>query len=107
MHGKPSTIRGSDSRLFAGLPDEFRAGRYHSLFARRSDIPEELEVTAVSLDDDIVMGVEHRTLPVAAVQFHPESIMSLDEGVGMTLVRNAVTRLTAVDAIEAAGNNGG
>lgn len=94
MHGKPSTIRGSDSRLFHGLPLEFRAGRYHSLFARQNDIPDMLEVTAVSLDDDIVMGVEHRELPVAAVQFHPESIMSLDDDLGMSLIRNAVTRLT-------------
>ena len=52
-----------------------------------------LEVTAVSLDDDIVMAVEHRELPVAAVQFHPESIMSLDDGVGLALIRNAVDRL--------------
>jgi anthranilate synthase len=94
MHGKPSTIRVLRGRLFEGLPSEFRAGRYHSLFARRSNIPDELQVTAVSLDDDIVMGVEHAELPVAAVQFHPESIMSLDDGVGMALVRNAVTRLT-------------
>ena len=94
MHGKPSMIRVEGGRLLDGLPAEFRAGRYHSLFARRSDIPAELEVTAVSLDDDIVMAVEHTDLPVAAVQFHPESIMSLDDGVGMTLVRNAVTRLT-------------
>ena len=94
MHGKPSAIRVRGGRLFEGLPEEFRAGRYHSLFARRDDIPEELEVTAVSLDDDIVMGVEHRELPIAAVQFHPESIMSLDDGVGMSLVQNAVNLLT-------------
>ena len=56
-------------------------------------MPDELEVTAVSLDDDIVMAVEHRELPVAAVQFHPESIMSLDDGVGLALIRNAVDRL--------------
>ena len=95
MHGKPSTIRAMGGRLFEGLPDEFKAGRYHSLFARRSNIPDELIVSAVSLDDDIVMGVEHATLPVAAVQFHPESIMSLDDGVGMALIRNAVDRLTS------------
>ena len=93
MHGKPSAIRALGGQLLDGLPKEFRAGRYHSLFARRSEVPEELEVTAVSLDDDIVMAVEHRELPVAAVQFHPESIMSLDDGVGLALVRNAVERL--------------
>ncbi len=93
MHGKPSAIRVLGGRLLDGLPREFRAGRYHSLYARRSAVPDSLEVTAVSLDDDIVMAVEHRVLPVAAVQFHPESIMSLDDGVGLTLVHNAVERL--------------
>ncbi|WP_420609730.1 anthranilate synthase component I [Candidatus Poriferisodalis sp.] len=93
MHGKPSAIRVVGGQLLDGLPKEFRAGRYHSLFAHRSEVPDALEVTAVSLDDDIVMAVEHRELPVAAVQFHPESIMSLDDGVGLALIRNAVDRL--------------
>ena len=93
MHGKPSAIRALGGQLLDGLPKEFRAGRYHSLFARRSQVPDSLEVTAVSLDDDIVMAVEHRELPVAAVQFHPESIMSLDDGVGLALIRNAIDRL--------------
>ena len=93
MHGKPSPIRALGGQLLDGLPKEFRAGRYHSLFARRSQVPDSLEVTAVSLDDDIVMAVEHRELPVAAVQFHPESIMSLDDGVGLALIRNAIDRL--------------
>ena len=93
MHGKPSAIRTLGGQLLDGLPKEFRAGRYHSLFARRAEVPDVLEVTAVSLDDDIVMAVEHRELPVAAVQFHPESIMSLDDGVGLALIRNAVDRL--------------
>jgi len=95
MHGKPSAIRILGGQLLDGLPKEFRAGRYHSLFARRSEVPDSLEVTAVSLDDDIVMAVEHRELPVAAVQFHPESIMSLDDGVGLALIRNAVDRLVS------------
>ena len=93
MHGKPSAIRTLGGQLLDGLPKEFRAGRYHSLFARRGEVPDSLEVTAVSLDDDIVMAVEHRELPVAAVQFHPESIMSLDDGVGLALIRNVVDRL--------------
>ncbi len=93
VHGKPSTVRVLGGQLLDALPTEFRAGRYHSLYARRSAVPDSLEVTAVSLDDDVVMAVEHRELPVAAVQFHPESIMSLDDGVGLALVRNAVERL--------------
>ena len=67
-------------------------GRYHSLFAREEELPSCLRVTARS-DDGVVMAVEHESLPVAAVQFHPESIMSLGEAVGLRLVRNVVELL--------------
>ncbi len=90
MHGKASRIRVRGGRLFAGLPGEFTAGRYHSLFALREKLPAVLEVTAES-DDGIVMAVEHAHLPLAAVQFHPESIMSLEGDVGLRLLRNVVT----------------
>ncbi len=92
VHGKPSEVVVAGGRLAAGLPARFKAGRYHSLFAVPADLPAELRVTATT-DDGVVMAVEHTTLPVAAVQFHPESIMSLEEGVGMALVRNAVEQL--------------
>jgi anthranilate synthase len=92
MHGKASRIKVLGGRLFAGLPDTFTAGRYHSLFALRETLPPELETTAES-EDGIVMAVEHATLPLAAVQFHPESIMSLDEQVGLRLIDNVVARL--------------
>jgi anthranilate synthase len=92
MHGKPSTIRVTGGRVLAGLPAEFRAGRYHSLHARVDDLPDALEVCAVS-DDGVVMAIEHRQLPIAAVQFHPESIMSLEGDVGLMLVGNVVRRL--------------
>ncbi|MEZ5278875.1 MAG: anthranilate synthase component I [Acidimicrobiales bacterium] len=92
MHGKPSEVEVLGGRLFEGLPSRFRVGRYHSLHADTATLPESLEITAMS-DDGVVMAVEHRTLPLAAVQFHPESIMSLDDGVGLSLVRNAVERL--------------
>ena len=94
MHGKASRIRVRGGRLFAGLPAEFTAGRYHSLFAIRERLPAGLEVTADS-DDGIVMAVEHAHLPLAAVQFHPESIMSLEGDVGLRLLRNVVTDLGA------------
>jgi anthranilate synthase len=94
MHGKASRIRVRGGRLFAGLPAEFTAGRYHSLFAIPEKLPAVLEVTAVS-DDDVIMAVEHADLPLAAVQFHPESIMSLEGDVGLHLLRNVVTGLTA------------
>ncbi|HSL49698.1 MAG TPA: anthranilate synthase [Candidatus Deferrimicrobiaceae bacterium] len=94
MHGKASRIHVRGGRLFAGLPAEFTAGRYHSLFAIREKLPTTLEVTAES-DDGVVMAVEHAHLPLAAVQFHPESIMSLEGDVGLRLLRNVVSGLTA------------
>jgi anthranilate synthase len=94
MHGKTSRIRVLGGRLFAGLPAEFTAGRYHSLFALREKLPAALEVSAES-DDGIVMAVEHIALPLAAVQFHPESIMSLEDDVGLRLLRNVVAGLIA------------
>ena len=92
MHGKPSRIRVIGGRLFEGLPAEFTAGRYHSLFALPESLPGDLRVTAES-DDGVVMAVEHATLPLAAVQFHPESIMSLDDEVGLRLLANVVDKL--------------
>ena len=92
MHGKATRIRVVGGAILAGLPPEFTAGRYHSLFAVRDRLPAELRVTAES-DDALVMAIEHTGLPMAAVQFHPESIMSLHEDVGLRLLRNVVDRL--------------
>ncbi len=94
VHGKPSEIRveGGRSVLFDGLPQRFRAGRYHSLYAIPDVLPSVLRVTANS-DDGIIMAVEHTSLPLAAVQFHPESLLTLDGDVGLELLRNVVTRL--------------
>ena len=94
MHGKASPIQVTGGHLFAGLPTEFRAGRYHSLYAQKDTVPASLEVTATSADDDVVMAVEHKSLPIKAVQFHPESIMSFDDEIGLRLVRNAIEILT-------------
>ena len=76
------------------IRDRFRAGRYHSLYALQETIPDCLDITAVSVDDGVVMAVEHKSLPISAVQFHPESIMSFDDEIGLRLVRNAVQILT-------------
>ena len=97
VHGKPSRIRVCERRLLADLPEHFEAGRYHSLYALRDQIPAPLEVTAET-DDHIVMAIEHRSLPVAAVQFHPESIMSLEDDLGLRLVGNVMSRLATAAA---------
>ncbi|STY29119.1 anthranilate synthase [Legionella wadsworthii] len=88
MHGKPSMIEVIDEpKLFSGLGQCFKAGRYHSLYARLSSIPDELKVTAMS-DDGIVMAISHRKLPIHAVQFHPETILSLVNQAGIKIINN-------------------
>jgi anthranilate synthase/aminodeoxychorismate synthase-like glutamine amidotransferase len=87
MHGKTSQILHDEKGVFAGLPNPFEATRYHSLLVERESLPDCLEVTARTADDEI-MGLRHRTLAVEGVQFHPESFLTL---VGKDLLRNFVT----------------
>jgi anthranilate synthase len=93
MHGKASRIHVLGGRIFAGLPGEFTAARYHSLFAVREKLPGTLKVTAES-DDGVIMAIEHVSLPLAAVQFHPESILTLGDDIGLRLIRNIVAYLS-------------
>ena len=92
MHGKPSEVAVVGGRLFDGLAQTFRAGRYHSLCAVAERVPDCLTVNARS-EDGVIMGIEHRDLPVAAVQFHPESLLSWDGEAGLNLIRAVVARL--------------
>lgn len=93
VHGKPSRIAvAGESAVLHGFPREFVAGRYHSLYAVRERVPDELRVTAQS-DDGVVMAVEHRELPLWAVQFHPESILTLHGRLGHRLIANVVGML--------------
>lgn len=75
VHGKTSKINHTGKGLFRGLNAGFEATRYHSLIVEKSSLPDVLEVTATT-DDDLIMGMQHKTLPVHGVQFHPESIAS-------------------------------
>ena len=75
MHGKTSLVFHDGKGIFQGVPDPFVATRYHSLVIERSSIPDCLEISAWTEDNEI-MGVRHRTLSVEGVQFHPESILS-------------------------------
>ncbi len=95
MHGKPSPISVSgNSLLFEGLNAPVVVGRYHSLYAKRETVPADIRVTAET-EDGIVMAIEHEKEAIAAVQFHPESIMSLDQDAGHKIIENVVTRLVA------------
>lgn len=73
MHGKVSQIKHHGTGVFEGLPSPFTATRYHSLTVAREDFPDCLEITAET-DDGIIMGLQHKDMPVHGVQFHPESI---------------------------------
>ncbi|MGH7111152.1 MAG: glutamine amidotransferase-related protein, partial [Stellaceae bacterium] len=93
-HGKPSRVHILGGRLFAGLPRKFTVGRYHSLCARCGAVPEALAVTAET-EDHVVMAVEHKTLPIAAVQFHPESVMTLRAEIGLPILASVFSLLCA------------
>lgn len=85
MHGKASEIELTDDCvLFKGLPRKITAGRYHSLIVERENLPEELQITAVTGEGEI-MGLKHRDYPVFGIQFHPESILT---SCGKTILRN-------------------
>jgi anthranilate synthase component II len=85
MHGKTSTIEHNGRGVFSGLTAPFLASRYHSLVVREEGLPDDLEVTARTQGDGIIMGLRHRTLPIHGVQFHPESILT---GEGRRILRN-------------------
>ena len=93
MHGKTSRIRHKGKGVFAGLPDAYEATRYHSLVVERSSLPEALEVTAWTENEDgsfeEIMGLRHREYPVEGVQFHPESILTEH---GHALLKNFLER---------------
>src|SRR5690606_14058632 len=102
MHGKPSRVRvGTEGIIFSGLPKEVTVGRYHSIHADRGSLPDDLVVTAET-EDGVVMAVEHRREPVAAVQFHPESIMTLGQNAGMRMIENVVAHLPRRAGVKAA-----
>ena len=93
MHGKTSRIRHRGTGVFAGLPDDYEATRYHSLVVDKASLPAALEVTAWTENPDgsmeEIMGIRHREYPVEGVQFHPESILTEH---GHALLRNFLER---------------
>ncbi len=97
MHGKLSDITTTGKGLFEGLPATFRATRYHSLVVERASLPDCLEVTAST--GDIIMGLQHKTLNIHSVQFHPESIASEH---GHAILRNFLRLADALKQPETA-----
>jgi len=85
IHGKASLVRHDGRGIFRGLANPLRAGRYHSLIVEKDSLPKCLEISAYSLDDYEIMAIRHRNLPVAGVQFHPESILTAD---GIKIIKN-------------------
>lgn len=99
MHGKPSPVTQTseglkEGSIFEGIPGTFEVARYHSLHGIKSTLPDCLEILALT-EDDIVMGISHKTLPFAAVQFHPESILTSPSH-GMAILENAMRYLNPV-----------
>lgn len=91
MHGKTSPIRHNGQGVFAGMPENFRATRYHSLLVERDSLPDCLEITAETAEGEI-MGLRHKTLAVEGVQFHPESVLTEN---GRRILENFVAKSSA------------
>ena len=85
VHGKTSTIEHNGKGVFAGISTSFQAGRYHSLVVAEATMPRELEITARTKEDNLVMGIRHREWPIHGVQFHPESVLTNE---GRRILRN-------------------
>ena len=96
LHGKTSPVHHDGAGVFAGLPNPFTATRYHSLAIEPSTLPDILAVTART-DTDVIMGIRHRELPIEAVQFHPESVLT--EG-GHRMLANWLTACGDAGAVE-------
>lgn len=88
MHGKTSPIRHNGRGVFEGMPNDFRATRYHSLLVERNSLPDCLEITAETAEGEI-MGLRHKTLAVEGVQFHPESVLTEN---GRRILENFVAK---------------
>ncbi len=88
MHGKTSCILHDGRTIYKDVPQSFTATRYHSLVLEESTIPEEFEVTSRT-EDGVVMGIRHKAYPLEGIQFHPESILTLE---GPRLIQNWMER---------------
>ncbi|MFZ2299738.1 MAG: anthranilate synthase component I [Candidatus Moraniibacteriota bacterium] len=92
-HGVGSLVRSTQQGILCGLPMEFMAGRYHSLYAVEDTLPKCLEVLART-EDGTIMAVQHKVHPIAGVQFHPESLLTLKDDLGLHLIANVMKMLS-------------
>lgn len=92
MHGKASLVHCQPEGILEGFPRQFVAGRYHSLYAQPDELPECFRVLART-EDEVIMAIEHRDYPAAAVQFHPESILTLKDDLGLRLIAQVIGKL--------------
>jgi anthranilate synthase/aminodeoxychorismate synthase-like glutamine amidotransferase len=93
MHGRSSMIEHDHSYCFANVPSPFQAGRYHSLIARRENLPSDLKINAWT-EDGTIMGVQHKVWPVIGLQFHPESILT---EFGLQIISNFLQRVNRAE----------
>ena len=84
MHGKTSLIKHDEKNIYKNIPQNFEATRYHSLIVDRESLPDCLEISAET-DGEIIMGIRHKNFPVEGIQFHPESILTLE---GKNIIKN-------------------
>ena len=84
MHGKTSFIKHDKKNIFKNIPQNFEATRYHSLIVERDSLPDCLEISAET-DDEVIMGIRHKDYPVEGIQFHPESILTIE---GKNIIKN-------------------
>ena len=99
MHGKTSQVEHIDDEIFAGVANPMTATRYHSLAIEPGSLPDDLVVTARATDDQTIQGIKHRNLPMYAVQFHPESVMTQD---GYRLLANWLAVCGQANAVDKA-----
>jgi anthranilate synthase len=93
VHGKDSMVHHNQEGVFDNIPTPFAAGRYHSLFVKPDGLPDCLQITART-EEGVIMGLAHKELPVASVQFHPESILTLQDDIGLKIISNVIDILT-------------
>lgn len=93
MHGKESMVYHNQKGIFENVANPFSSGRYHSLYVKREALPDCLDITAET-EDKIIMALAHKELPIASIQFHPESILTLQDNVGLKIIANVIELLT-------------